>query len=115
MISDLHSLTPNIQVMPSNMPYITGVNSGQLRWNTQYGYLEVSSGDMWQKFKNTAAISLAPEVDDILAWAKQEMTKSKRIAEAATRSATVADALATYTDAAEKLQIIMALVEKESL
>ena len=115
MIGELFSPSPNLQVLAASRPFsISGVNSGQLRYNTQTNCVEVSCGDIWQRFSGVTSISLSPEVDTVLAWAKQEMMKSHRIAEAAAKSVTVADALATFNDAAEKLQIIMALAEKES-
>lgn len=114
MITSMYSNSPYIKVAAPPIPYVTpGSNAGQMRWNTQMNQMEVCNGASWQVVGGAAAVSTTAEFDMIIEWARGEMAKSDRIKKLAAESATVADALATLEDAAEKLQVIMALADKE--
>jgi hypothetical protein len=115
MIAGIYSSSPYFQVASPGMPYVaSGPNSGQMRWNTQTNMVEVSNGSGWQPFGGHANISASPEFQQIMDWAKQEMTKSAAIKKLAESSPAVADALKTYELAAEQLKVVAILAEKES-
>jgi glycyl-tRNA synthetase alpha subunit len=116
MLSTVYSNTPFIQVSAPAIPFINNSPmAGQVRWNTQYNYMEVSTGSGWQQIGGIASITVSAEFTMIMDWARKEMAKSYKIKTLADQSPTVADALAAYELAAEKLEVIMTLADKELL
>jgi len=116
MLTTIYSANPYIQVMSPSVPYISsGPNSGQVRYNTQTNCMEVSNGSSWQQIGGSASISASTEFMQIMDWAKSEMQKSARIKQLAEESPAVADALAAYELAGEKLKVIATLADKETV
>lgn len=76
--------------------------------------IEVSTGYSWQPVSGPATISVSSEFTQIMEWARTEMQRTNRIKQMAAESVTVADALAAYELAAEKLQVIITLVEQDT-
>jgi hypothetical protein len=114
MLSTVYSNTPFIQVQAPAIPYISNnPMAGQVRWNTQNNYMEVSNGSSWQQIGGIASINVSAEFTQIMDWAREEMTRSIKMKQLADQSPTVADALAAYELAAEKLAVIMTLADKE--
>ena len=114
MLSNVYSTSPFIQVSAPAVPYINSApNAGQVRWNTQNNYMEVSNGSGWQQIGGVASISVSAEFTMIMDWARKEMAKSIKMKQMANQSPTVAAALADYELAAEKLAVIMTLADKE--
>jgi glycyl-tRNA synthetase alpha subunit len=114
MLSTVYSNTPFIQVQAPAIPYISNnPMAGQVRWNTQNNYMEVSNGSSWQQIGGIASINVSAEFTLIMEWARKEMAKSYKIKTLADQSPTVAAALADFELAAEKLEVIMTLADKE--
>jgi hypothetical protein len=114
MLSTLYSNTSFIQVSAPTTPYINASPmAGQLRWNPQNNYMEVSNGGGWQQLGGVASLNVSAEFTQIMDWAREEMARSIKIKQLADQLPTVADALAAYELAAEKLAVIMALADKE--
>ena len=48
--------------------------TGQMRYNSQTGNMEVFDGNMWQQWSNSMAnIGLTPDAERILDWAQKKM------------------------------------------
>ena len=116
MITNLYSNSPYLRVDQPAVTYISpGPMSGQVRFNTNTSRMEISDGQTWQPVGGLASISVSAEFNQIMDWARDEMQKSARIKQLAEESTAVADAYAAYEEAAHKLQVIMALAEKETV
>lgn len=116
MITHIYSANPHIQISaPMNVPYIGPVpNAGQVRWNTVSNCMEVYNGASWQGIGGSAHISVSAEFTQIMEWAQAEMQRSERIRKLAEKSPTVADALAEFERAKDKLDIIATLADEGS-
>lgn len=115
MISNIYNSGPYLSVMhsPGASPYINPSQpmTGMVRYNSNR--LEVYDGSSWQQVGGgTASISLNAEAIEILDWAKKRMAEESKIKRLAETSPTIADALATFEQAAEKLQVVIALCEE---
>jgi hypothetical protein len=75
--------------------------------------MEVSNGSSWQQIGGMANISVSAEFTLIMEWARKEMAKSIKMKALAAQSPTVAAALEDYELAADKLEVIMTLADKE--
>jgi hypothetical protein len=114
MLTQIYSNSPYLQISAPTTPYITpGPMAGQVRYNIQNNCMEVSNGSSWQQVGGVASLTVSAEFTQIMEWAKEEMARSVKIRQLADQSPTVADALAAYEIAAEKLAVIMALADKE--
>ncbi len=88
--------------------------AGQVRFNPNTSTMEICNGSMWVPVGGVASITVSAEFTQIMEWARLEMQKNERIKKLVSESVTVADAYAAYEEAAQKLQVIMALSEKEA-
>jgi hypothetical protein len=87
--------------------------TGTLRYNNSS--LEVWNGNYWQVLSNdTATINLSGEATAAIEWVREKMVMEKHIAELAKDSPAVADAVATVKESLDRLQVIIALAEKET-
>lgn len=67
----------------SSTPYISpgSQSAGLVRWNTNMNELEVYDGVAWKQMSSSVEISLDPETEMILAWAKEKMLEERKIDE----------------------------------
>jgi hypothetical protein len=70
--------------------------------------MEVFDGNMWVTLGGQASIGLTPEAVEILDWAKAKKAQEARIEE-------LADEHPGIRDLKEKLDIMIALVEKDKV
>lgn len=119
MISQLVSYDPYLQVTNPGTSYVSGYNSGmnvgQVRYNTSTQSLEAYDGSSWIPISsnhNAASISLSNRAREILDHAEKLMMQEQKFNALAENNPTIADALATYREAAEKLQVVISLCEE---
>jgi hypothetical protein len=97
------------------VPYInTNRNiplQGVVRWMD--GNLEVFDGTTWQHFGgDLPSIHLSNSAIDALDWVTAKMTEEAKIRQLASKSVTVADALARYEHAKEQLDVVVELAKE---
>lgn len=118
MISQLVSYDPFLQVSSPPTPYVgsgSGMNVGQVRFNTSTQSLEAYDGNMWVMIASNgmnATVSLSHRAQEILAHAEKQMMQDKKFAAMAEKHPAIADALDTFREAAERLQVVVALCEE---
>ena len=98
-------------------PYISpgASGAGMVRWNSSMNCLEVNDGNSWQQIQSAhPMISLTPDAETLLDWARAKRDEEWRIAALAAKNPTVADALAAVQLAKEKLQVVTALCDTDS-
>lgn len=101
----------------STNPYISSGahGAGMVRWNPSKNCLEVNDGYSWQPLPSShPVITLSPDAEEVLDWARRKQAQEQRIAELAAQHPTVANALAAVQLATEKLQIVTMLCETDS-
>lgn len=120
MFSQILSHDPYIQVTNPPPSYVNGYNSGalnvgQVRYNTSTQSLEAYDGSSWIMIASggtAATITLSHRARDILAHAEKQMMQDEKFAAMAKEHPAIADALETFKEAAEKLQVVVALCEE---
>ena len=98
-------------------PYISpgASGAGMLRWNSSMNCIEVNDGNSWQQIQSAhPMITLTPDAEVLLDWAKSKREEELRIAALAAKHPTVADALAAVQLAKEKLQVVTMLCDTDS-
>ena len=98
-------------------PYVSpgAQGAGMLRWNPTYNNIEVNDGNSWQQIHSAhPMITLTPDAEVLLDWARAKRDEEWRIAALAAKNPTVADALAAVQLAKEKLQVVTALCDTDS-
>ena len=117
MIKGINASSPYIDVQGGNPGSIyvnlSSVNPGPgtIRFNGQD--MEVFDGGMWQKVMHSyASVGLNQEAITILNWARDKMNADARLEELAKTSPTIADALATYKEAEDRLNVVLTLTDK---
>jgi hypothetical protein len=84
--------------------------SGQVRFNGTN--MEVYDGGMWTQIQMSyPTISLNGSAIAALEWASKKMADEARIKDLAKHNVTIADALAAYELAAEKLKVVLTLTD----
>lgn len=100
----------------SNIPYVSPNSNnpatGMIRVNgTNF---EVYNGSTWMMIGGSyPIIDISERTKEILIWAEAKMELERKVMEEAVNNPTVADALASYQDAADKLAVIMQLVQQQ--
>ena len=98
----------------NNNPYVSPDHnnpaSGMIRMNGSN--MEVFNGGSWIQFGTSAEVSLTGAAISALDWCQKKMAEETRIKELATKSVTVADALARYEQAQEQLRVVLALTDQ---
>ncbi len=91
------------------VPYInpSASGAGMTRWNHARSCMEVFDGNMWVTLGGQASVGLTPEAVEILDWAKAKKAQEQRIKE-------LADEHTGIRDLKEKLDIMIALVDKDT-
>lgn len=74
---------------------------------------EVFNGTSWIQFGTSAEVSLTGAAISALDWCQKKMAEETRIKELATKSVTVADALAKYEEAQEQLKMVLTLTDTQ--
>jgi hypothetical protein len=88
MIKAIVSSSPHIQLQ-NNWAYYPNINNstpaaGMLRYNSNVQQIEVTDGMGWLPISTTPSISLSPEVEELIRWAKQhraEVEAEKKLRE----------------------------------
>jgi hypothetical protein len=118
MIRDINQGTSNGYLTVSSSgytPYISANSSnpmtGMIRLNGNN--YEVFDGTSWMMFGGYASVSLNQPAINALDWCQRKMIEEAKIADLAAKSATVADALATYNDAKSKLEMVLTLTDEQ--
>lgn len=81
MITHITSISSHLVVNSYAPPWINnnGAMAGQMRMNTNGQNVEVYDGTTWHVISQTASVSLSPESEHILNWARQKMTEEKAL------------------------------------
>ena len=96
--------------VPYISPNANNPMTGMIRSNN--GNMEVFDGSLWQQFGAYADVSLSQTAIAALDWCQRKMIEEAKIKELCEQSPTVADAFATYTDAKEKLEVVLTLADQ---
>jgi hypothetical protein len=111
MIRGINSSGPYITVH-SNMsgPYISpgAQSAGMVRWNSSSNSMEVYDGNAWMALGAWADITLTPEMVEIIEWAKRKRDQELHVEQLAAQHPGI-------RDLKEKLDIMLALVDKETV
>lgn len=115
MIKNLSSNSPLLTISPGSMPWINnqGLSVGNMRFNPGSQNVEVYDGINWIPLTNSTSIYLDPRLETVMHWALQRMEEETKIRQKAARHPSVADALAAYELAKEKLDVVAILCEQE--
>ena len=111
MIKNISALGKYIQVNGGNnvYPYISpgAANAGQLRFNTNTSNLEIWDGVAWKDISNNfASVGLNHEAESLLDWARVKRDEDLKLK-------SLVEAHPGVRDLKEKLDILVALVQKE--
>lgn len=81
MIKHITSMSPHLVVNSYAQPWINnyGAMAGQMRMDTNGQNVEVYDGTTWHVMSQTASVSLSPESENILNWARQKMIEEKAL------------------------------------
>lgn len=111
-----------IKIQQSSYPLVWQIDNsyslpsttGQVRWNGNTKCFEVCDNNNssynggWMRIDNTVQLSSDPQIQSVLEWAKKKMTEDAKIEQLAKEYPAV-------KDAREKLDIIIKLVQDESI
>lgn len=117
MINNIYSTTPGYINIGghNNNPYVSidqnNPISGMIRMNGST--MEVFNGSGWIQFGTTGEVSLTGAAISALDWCQKKMAEETKIRELASKSVTVADALAKYELAQEQLKVVLALTDSQ--
>jgi hypothetical protein len=96
------------------VPYVSPNTSnpltGMVRVNGNN--LEVFDGSSWMQMGSYADVSLSQSAIAALDWCQRKMVEEAKIKELCNRSPAVADAFATYSDAKNKLEMVLTLADQ---
>jgi len=98
-----------------SMPYINmgAPDAGRVRYNG--ASFEVYDGNGWRQLTTTfPQIGLDSEVQSVIQWVRNQMARDQQRQALARTSPAVADALAALEQAEQQLDIVMALVQKNT-
>jgi hypothetical protein len=100
-------------------PYITAdtpvpaAARGALRFNN--ARFEVWDGRCWiQVYEEYGSVNLSPEAIEAVNWVREKIAVEKRLEQLAQESPAVADAVATAKASLDRLQVVVALANKET-
>lgn len=111
------SATPYVVVGPNNNSYVgsNGPASGMVRFNTGTQQLEAFDGSVWIRIANDQSVGLSSDAVDAIYWARDKIVKEHRLKELALQHPGVADALQQLQRASEQLEIMVQLVNKDTV
>lgn len=90
-------------------PYISpgSMSAGMMRYNPNNNCVEVYDGNSWFTFSGHAEVSLTPEAQRIMAWAKDKMRQEEELAELMKKHPGLKDLY-------DKFELMKALVTEEA-
>lgn len=97
----------------TSLPYVTQNNTNPMQgairiWGSD---MQVFDGSNWMTMSTSyATVSLDPETQDLLLWARQKRDEERKLQELAKKYLAVADGLDAVEQAKTKLKIITELV-----
>lgn len=117
MIKNINANGRFIQISGGGSAHVSVSNgsnmSGNVRWNMNSQNLEVYDGSTWISIGKDVHMDISPQVYQMLDWVEKKMHEDRRIQHLVDSNPTVADAYATYKDAADKLRVVIELTKKE--
>ena len=110
MITSAYSHSPLLNVtVTGNYPYNSSNNtlsSGMVRYNSATQSLEVYDGVSWYVLNQSMTMTLAPELESVVAWAKKKQAEEAELE-------TLCQEHPGLQEAYERLEIMKQLVKKE--
>jgi len=86
---------------------------GALRFNN--ARIETWDGNYWtQIYGPYGSVSLTPDAVEAINWVRAKIEMEKHVEQLVKESPTVADAVATVAESLERLQVVVALANKET-
>jgi hypothetical protein len=87
--------------------------AGEVRYDTSQRCLKIFDGNTWHFIPpyNNADVSLSPEADKLLDWAKQKQQEELELEQQAKDNPTIADLLKQKADIEEKIKIVKILIK----
>ena len=87
---------------------------GAMRFNN--ARIETWDGNYWtQVYGPYGSVSLTPDAVEAINWVRAKIEMEKQLEQMAKESPAVADALATVTESLERLEVVLALANKETI
>lgn len=86
---------------------------GMVRYNTNSQSMEVYDGSSWLNIEAHTVVSMQPDSERALTWAKEQMHRMTKLEKMAETNPTIADALAALRHAEEQLRIVEILCKEE--
>lgn len=119
MIKNINTSSPWLTVQNPYRPSIYNYNPndpcahfiGSVRYNPGTQNLEAWDGSIWVGIASSVSVEPSSQMCQVLEWAQEKMWQDQRIRELVETNPTVADAHATYVQAAEQLAIVAKLVQ----
>jgi flagellar hook-basal body complex protein FliE len=109
--------SPYLLVSPDNKSYISsnGPAAGMVRYNTNTQSLEAFDGSVWIRIANDQGVGLTSDAVEAIHWARDRIIKEQQITELAKQHPGVADAVQQLRRASEQLEIMVQLVNKDTV
>jgi len=98
-------------------PYIgqNGPAAGMVRFNTSNQHLEAFDGNIWTRIAENQNIGMTGEAVDAIRWARYRMGEDQRLKQLAEKHPGVADAVDQLKRASEQLEIMVQLVNEDTV
>lgn len=107
MITSIYSGSSLLSVSTSSMPYVgSGLSAGQMRLNISTQKMEAYDGVSWIQIEQTVSVSLAPQLEAVIAWWQAKMAEEAKLIEKL-------DQHPSLRDAYEKFKILEILYREE--
>ena len=113
----VNSASPYMFVGPAGNSYVgpNGPAAGMVRFNTSTQQLEAFDGSVWIRIATDQTVGLTSDAVEAIHWARDRIIKEHQIAELAKQHPGVADAVQQLRRASEQLEIMVQLVNKDTV
>jgi flagellar hook-basal body complex protein FliE len=113
----INASTPYMFVGPNSNSYVgsNGPAAGMVRFNTNAQQLEAYDGSVWIRITNDQSVGLTSDAVEAIHWARDRIIKEQQITELAKQHPGVADAVQQLRRASEQLEIMVQLVNKDTV
>ena len=113
----INSRSPYLFTGADTSPYVgqNGPAAGMVRFNTNSQHLEAYDGSVWIRIANNEHVGLHQEAVEAIQWARDKIQEEAKLKALAKQHPGVADAMTELKRASEQLEIIVKLVDKDSV
>ena len=113
----IRSSSPFIFAGVDSNPYVgqNGPAAGMVRFNTGNQQLEAYDGSIWHRIANNEHLGMTQEAVEAIQWARAKIQEEAKLKELAKQHPGVADAMQELRRASEQLEIMVKLVDKDTV